>query len=511
MSNIIDSYSTVAPLIPAASLPTWISNDFEKRRIASYEMFEQIYWDYPNTFKLLARGEEDNPIYVPSGRKIIETMHRYLAPKMRMICDPLYGTPDERNQAMITMTELLRRERFYSQFSMNKRYGLIKGDWTWHIFADPLKPDGSRITIEAIDPSRYFPIYNPDNVSEITGCHLVDQYVDDEGKPWIRRLTYRKVVSPNGTQTITSEDAIFKIDDWGGPGMDQEANPDHIVTAVTTLDPRITQLPVYNIPNVQVMGQVYGVSELAGLERMIAAINQGISDEELSLAMDGIGVYTTDAGTPLDPITGQATTWNLGPGRVIELPDGKTFERVSGVSSVSPYQDHLKYLHEQLDQAAQQPAIAQGRVDVAVAESGIALFIELSPMLSRAEEKELVITDVLSNMFFDLRNWILVYEPTLSSGIENTRFIPIYGDHVPENRANRFKEILALFTAKLVSAEWCYGELAKIGYTIDDATLMLGQIVKEQTAIGQVAQDATGTRVDAELNSLAPPDPNAGA
>ncbi len=61
----------------------------------------------------------------------------------------------------------------------------------WHIYADPEKPEGSRISIFELDPGSYFPIYNPENVDEIIGCHIVEHTKSEDGKTdLIRRLTY---------------------------------------------------------------------------------------------------------------------------------------------------------------------------------------------------------------------------------------------------------------------------------------------------------------------------------
>jgi hypothetical protein len=245
---------------------------------------------------------------------------------------------------------------------------------------------------------------------------------------------------------------------------------------------------------------------MRGLERIAAAIDQGISDEELTLAMEGLGVYTTDAGAPVDD-RGQDVPWNLGPAQVIELPNGKTFKRVAGVSSVAPYQEHLKYLHEQLDQTATIPAVAKGRVDVDVAESGIALMLELGPLLARAEEGELVITDVLTNMLYDLKAWFQAYE---SINIGAAVWIPTYGDKIPVNRKAKFAELLEMLasTTPLVSAQFVRTELAKLGYEFPDDTELMAQILEEKQMVGQVIADVTGSRIQSELDQIPPPSGN---
>jgi hypothetical protein len=243
---------------------------------------------------------------------------------------------------------------------------------------------------------------------------------------------------------------------------------------------------------------------MRGLERMFAAVNQTISDEELSLALEGLGVYATDAGTPVDE-NGEPTDWNLGPGRVVELPEGKTMARINGISTVSPNQDHLKYLQIVLDQSMGMSPVAKGSVDVAMAQSGVALAIELAPILSKADEREQVITDVMTNLLFDLPKWFVAYEGgVFRSLIDATRWIPTYGPKVPQDRQSEFQELMALAAAKpqIVPMSYVRTRLRLIGYDdMPDETTISTDIVNEQTNEASIQQDAFGSRVDREVNA----------
>ncbi len=184
----LSAYSTAKPLL--GGLPAWIADPEEQQRIASYSLYESIYWGTPDTFKLVSRGGEDKPIYIPSGKVIVEAMHRYLAPGLEIIPDPAFGTPAEQLAAQQVWTDLSRRERFYSRFNANKRYGLIRGDWIFHLYADPTRAPTTRLSIFAVDPASVFPIWNPLNVDEIIGYHIAEQVLDNESKIRTRRLTY---------------------------------------------------------------------------------------------------------------------------------------------------------------------------------------------------------------------------------------------------------------------------------------------------------------------------------
>ncbi len=504
--DVFTQWSTAEPMVNKGS-PAWVSEE-DRLRIASYSLYEQIYSNIPEAYSLAIRGDDDAPIYIPAAKVIVETLNRYMANNLNIIADPELGDDTQRANAMVLLNTLLRRERFASRFTSAKRFGIIRGDWLFHIYADANKPAGSRISIFPVDPASYFPIYNEENIDEIVGVHIAEQItLPGDDKTYISRLTYRKTAEEGGPSPISVEEAIYEADDWGGPGMG-DGTPKQVVRAPETLDPEITQIPIYHIQNFQRPGSLWGTSEISGYERILTGINQSISDEDLALALEALGVYVTDGGAPVDKESGEPVAWNIGPGRVIELADGKRFDRVSGISSVTPYQDHLKYLHQRLDLASGTPSIAQGRVDVGVAESGIALMLELAPILSRAEEKELVITDVLTNMLYDLKAWFRAYEQT---DIGEAVWIPTYGDKIPVNRTKRFEELMTLFQSGLVSASWTRSELGKIGFTFPDDATLLNAILEERQAVAQVEMDLYGARADAELGAEPNPADASGA
>jgi len=504
----VNQYSSAKPLL--GSLPSWIPDVLEQQRIASYALYEAIYWCVPDTFKLVSRGAEDRPIYVPAGRVIVETLHRYMANDLQVITDPLFGTPNDQLLATQVMTDLVRRERFYSKFNMNKRYGIMRGDWLFHVYADPARPPGSKISIFALDPSTVFKVTNPDNVDEVIGYWIAEQQLVGD-KTYVRRQTYIKTTMTGGPSPIEYRDELYEVDKWWGIDATPINVPNGpVLQPSVTLPAPIDSLPIYHISNFNEPNTLWGSSEIRGLERILAAINQSVSDEEIALALEGLGVYATDSGTPVDD-NGEEVPWNLGPGRVVELPDGKKMDRVTGVSSVTPYQDHIGYLHRLLDEAKAMSPVAKGQVDVTMAESGVALLIELGPLLATAVEREQIVTDVMTNFLFDLAKWYVGYEGgAFNSLMEVTRWVPKYGNKIPVDVAAKVKEILAIAASKpqVVSMSYVRNKLRTLGYEdMPDETSMAGEILQETTASAQIAADVTGARVDqglsAELNGTA--------
>ena len=455
-SGVFTPYSTGSEFF--GQKPTWIPDELDIQRIQSYQTYEQMYWNAPDIFKVSLRGSNSLPIYIPSARTIVDTTNRYYGTDFRIVTAGVDGKQSEASRAAaLALRALIRRERFRSKFNGYKRYGLIHGDAVWHITADETKPIGTRLRLTALDPGMFFPITDDEDVDRIIGVHLVETITTADGER-IRRLTYRKTDSGQ----ITVEDGIFATDKWGGP----EDQPLQVIQPVTPLPPEITSLPVYHTKNTEQGGDPFGSSEIRGLERIMGAINQAVSDEDLALALMGIGMYATDASEPIDPTTKQKVPWRLGPGRVVHH-DGTKFDRVPGVGNLSEsYGAHYDRLWEAIFWASSTPLIAVGKVDVQVAASGVALRLELSPMLAKASEKNDLLLDTHNQMFHDIvQMWMPAYEETTFPEVDVECVV---GDAVPVDREARFAELNDMLDRGVIDTEYYRQEATKLGYTFPE-------------------------------------------
>ena len=77
------------------------------------------------------------------------------------------------------------------------------------------------------------------------------------------------------------------------------------------------------------------------------------------------------------------------------------------------------------------------------------------------------------------------------------------------NKKERFDQLVTMVEGKLISMQYFWSEIEKLGYIIEDGTAMMDQILQEQTMIGGVAADAQGARLQSELDKQT--DPTAGA
>ena len=495
-----------------------IPNEDDKARIIAYDLWLDLYRNRPEFFKIICRDDEDDEdvveIYVPGARKLIEATNRFLCVDFDAVVDEEVGTAVDHHAAQDYLDKLFKRERFHAKFAQQKRYSMIKGDALWHIVAEPWKREGERISLVELPPEHYFPIEDP-TTGRIMGCHIVDvianprntnatrKTIPDE---LARRQTYRRVIGPNGQPNgqITSELSLWGIGGWDDrtPESAEKLDLIEVVTQEFVLPQPISQIPVYHIRNSPPQLSTFGVSEIAGVELLIKAVNQSLSDEDLTLITQGLGVYWTDAAPPVDAY-GNQVPWDIGPSKVVQVGAEGHFGKVSGTSTVAPFQEHMKFMDEQAQQGVGVPDIAIGMVDVQTAESGIALQLKLGPLLAKNAEKELEWLAVHDQMFYDLfKMWLPAYE-----GIElDVEVNSQCGDPMPENRTARIAELQQLWDMGILPVEKLYLELNELGYDFEDGDFEQAVADKTMSSGAQMGgafdQPGDGTSFDEELDEL---------
>jgi hypothetical protein len=481
MSAIFTPYSTVAPFI--RGMPTWVPED-DQQRIASYQTYEEIYWNNPAAFELIRRGAEDFPIYIPNARTIVDTTAHFILKGLSIN----FEDPEANAEATLALQAFLRRERFYSKFNIAKHSGVVRGDFLLHLTADPDKPEGRRISLNSVDPASYFPVADDDDLDRITKVHLVEQFENDEEEVVVRKLTYW-YEGEGDARTVWRSEAIFELDEWAEP----DVSPMEVTLPPAALPPELTTIPVYHFQNIGWQGQPFGSSELRGFERLLGAVNQSISDEELALALVGLGVYATDADSPTDE-SGNEVPWQIAPAKVIEHEVGRNFKRVEGISSVAPMRDHIKYLEEKLFEASGTSEVARGSVDVGVAESGIALAIRFVPMAAKIEMRDQTGLDVLTQFFFDWKSWHKAYE---GPDFLELPITPVIGEKLPINRKAIVEELNSMLERKVISRAFYRQRMTELfGYTFPDE--MENDIIAEEARLTE-ALDMMGSRISREL------------
>lgn len=452
MTQDFTQWSSISPMFGSKlrSASSWVPYE-DRERIASYVKYDQMYWNDPKQYILrVLQGE--NPIYIPNARTVVDTTAHYLLKGLKIQYDG--NKTDEK-----FLTDFLKREAFYSRFNLAKTAGVARGDFVLHLTGNPSKGPGAKLSLNSVEPGMVFPIWDDDEPGTLVGCHIAQQYYlpDDPDKiTRVRKLTYRKEEQSDGTFLISREEAIYELEPkWYG----EKAKLVRQIIPKGYLDKRIQAIPVYWFKNKYWDGELFGSSELRGLETLSEQISQGSTDISAALALEGLGVYATDGGRPVTD-GGVETDWEVAPGRVMEVPSGSYFRRVEGISSITPAKDNLDYLEAKMYEAAGLSDVALGRVDAQVAQSGIALAIKFIPTLAKIETRDQEGIDKLTQLFFDWKTWVEVFErKTLPGDI-----VPVIGDKLPTDRVAKVNELNNMYDRKIISGQYYRDEMEKLGY-----------------------------------------------
>lgn len=477
-------YATAMPYVVAASAGGW-TDEYDRQRLLSYNLYDDLFNNDPTAYKLLLRGSNDKPIYVPTAAKLIKSLSRYVGKGWGFTClaseaDEVTGaeasTPEQLALAQSAFGNLFNRERLLSVFRAGIPEWLRRGDWLWLVSADPLKREGRRISVRPIDPRRYFPINgDTSDLSRVTGQQLIEETVLPDGKTvalmvqtWLKATdpthpNYGQEEPPEGFPILYGID-IVDLKDFLDP-LKRKVLSSPVPAALIE---GITSLPIYHIKNNETTDDPFGRSDLAGLESIVAGINQSASDEDLSLALMGLGMYWTDSGAPVDEATKQPTGWKLGPNRVVEVDTGTSFNKVTGIDSVEPFQDHVAFIGGEAASTMGLSDVSIGTADNITAESGVALAIKFSPTLDTVRAKNDSINAVLTQMLHDLKQWFLVYEGWDMGTVEVKSFTED-GDLLPFDREARWKELMEGVTAGVFTKAFAVSVLeTEFGYVFPE-------------------------------------------
>jgi len=448
-----------------AERPTWVPEE-DQERLASYSIYDQVYWNWDKALKVMLRGTQTQPLLIPSARMIVDETSHYLLKGLAV------ETEDPESEFGKWMSDFLKREKFYTRLHEGKHSGVIKGDWIYHITADPEKLEGTRISLTTVDPGSYFPIYDEEDDEKLIGVDLVQQFPMEGGKVRVKRLRYSYVLV-GAVRRVLREEVILEMEGWfkgEAAKVYQKVLPEEL------LPENINTIPVYHFRNIGSQGDPFGSSEIRGFETLINGINQTASDEDIALALEGIGMWVTDASHP-------EGGWSVGPGEVLEISQGDRFERQEGIKSVSPLLDHIRMVQEGLFKGSH-TFDAQG-IDVQVAESGVALAIKFMPTLAKIEQRDQEGLALLENLFFDIRGWWADYEP--GADFREDVLNIILGQKLPTNRKETLNELNNMLDRKVISREYYRTEMtSRMGYRFPKG--MEEAVIAEEKKLAEARQ-----------------------
>lgn len=478
--------------------------EFDKARLASYRLYEDMYLNNSADYKVILRGADEKdqrPIYVPNGEKIVEAKVRFLGQGME------YTFSKSDSGAEEQITKLMARENWDQKFANLKRWNEIRGDHVIMVIGDEDRDEGTRLSLVEISPSSYFPYEDPRYPGQLMGVYIVDEYPlpdGEKGEVCARVQKYMRELDGDGLpvqgSSITYTEELFETGKWDDrPESPLKAEDIKKISSLSesTLPDEITTLPVYHFRSHPIPNCTFGRSGLAGLESLIASVSQTMTDEDLIMVFGGLGFYATDSAPPRDA-RGNLLPWTISPLSMVEHGKEDKVYRVNGVSSLEPSQIHMKYAEDTMQATKGVPDIAVGVVDSTVAESGIALELKLGAILASSAEQELELKSVLKQFFYNLATqWLPAYEGVGIDDAAHDLVVEItFKDPKPVNQEKRFNQLMQMWDAGIISAKKICEELTKImGFELTEADFKAAIEDKKSMA---VAADPFGAAMAAE-------------
>jgi len=472
-------YASAMPYVQPENVEKWVSSEYDQQRLAAYNLYDDLYENSPSVLNMMIRGTNEDPKLLPTAKRLVNTMARYVGRgwgyTVSMPPELIQPGDDQPTQdeliaanlaAVQAMDNLFVRENLLAEFEAGIRPWLRRGDWVWYISADPEKEQGSRISVEPIDPRTYFPVMDdPNDLGRVTGCRIVEQItLEGEDETFVKVQEWLKPSSDSYDLGETGEyisysNVVYELEGWDT----EEAKIKEVRQDAIALD-GITQLPLYLIQNNKETANPFGHSDLAGVENVLVGINQAASDQDEALAMAGQGMYVTDSGAPIDPVTKRAVAWILGAKRVIQVGQGKKFERIEGVKSIEPSKTHIEMMEERAYGTVGVNDVALGTTQGQF--SGVALGIKMSPAFDEADAKDRAINGVWNHILYDLRQWFSQYESVNMDGIV-FRSATDPSLRMPFDRDARFQELLELKNTGIIDDDYFRDQLRTVfGYDI---------------------------------------------
>jgi hypothetical protein len=494
-------YSSIKPFL--GEPPRWFPEDV-RERVASYIKYDELYWNDDTQFELRVL-EGEAPLYIPNARTIVDTTSHFLL-KGLTVTTP---EPEKNKEVELALNQFLDREEFYNKFHVAKHSGCSRGDFVLHLTADPMKAEGTRVSINSVHPGIVVPIYENEDPDRLIRVHLVSMIPDprdaskNASKNVIHKLTY-EYEGEGEARKVMREEGLFELDpEWYGPVPKQF----QAIIARSPLPDPIRTIPVYWFKNIDWQSQLYGSSELRGFVRLLQGVSQSATDEGTGLALEGLGVYATDSGRPVND-AGKEIDWVIQPARVMEVVSGAYFRRVEGLSTLKPFMDHIGYMESKAFQGSALTDVALGQVDVQTAQSGIALAIKFMPTMAKIEERDTAGVAKVKQLFHDWKAWMAAYETTHID--EELEFEVVLGDKLPGNNVEKVNELNNMYDRKIISKKYYRSQMHKLGYEFPDN--IDAEIEEEQKKDAELAAlaapPALQGNAQAAVNGQKPPPPN---
>jgi hypothetical protein len=383
-----------------------------------------------------------------------------------------------------------------------------------------------RVKLDVFDPGHYFPVRNleGDDDGYPRKIHLAWEFEDDDGKKFVRRLTWELgPIEPVGDSLrvgdrYAADGRIVRDLPWVDPDEDDyepaaetcyfsagvwdlskvrsltsladvsdgaarwDENEDG--TPAYRVDLGVDFIPVVHVPDTPTGREHFGASVLLRVAQLLGDISVGDTDSAAASEL------AAGPAISLSASVNAGETLHVRPGAVYQVGEGGRMDVLDLSTGLAELRKRVVELRDLLSVNAQVPGVALGRIDPGEAPSGVALAMLFSPFgqlvgalrMVREEKYGLMLRMVarLSQV-----GGALEPGPNPPAGIA-------FGPFLPTDRTAVVNEVASLLEAGAISRQSAVQTLVAAGWTMDDARGEVDRIRLDREDARSIA-DATGS------------------
>ncbi|GAA0501469.1 hypothetical protein [Streptomyces olivaceiscleroticus] len=290
-------------------------------------------------------------------------------------------------------------------------------------------------------------------------------------------------------------DATWELGDIKGP-VDVDSLPLGKATFATRgdgevldhLDLLIDFMPVVHVPNtVPGAEEHWGQSTLAKILQVFDELAGTDTDSSKASATTGSPFIVIAGGTP-----GRGASQRVvGPGTVVELPEGGRMDTVNTAPQLAELRNHVHDLQERVAHNARIPAVAMGAGDPSQFASGFALQIALGPLDSLIASMRLARDHKYQLLLKMVQRLFLAGQHPDWAGVTVQPAELAFGAYTPTDKQAVLEQVTA-GVDKVFSRQTAVRMLMDAGFPIDDAAEEIERIESRQFEAAKALADATG-------------------
>lgn len=381
------------------------------------------------------RRSRDRRLVFNYAKALVEKTTSYLMTGVGFAVDPIDASADAQERARRAEAELAQvyDDNQLAQLDFDTEIdAAVLGDGAFKVTWDALE---RRVRVSAPDVQGLFAWWTGDDVGRV--WRVASRYALEpeqvEQLHGVRLPRGRRAASAEVVEVWT--DGAFELWIEGAP-VERKANPYGFI-------------PFVIYPNLREPKRFWGESDLAPIKESVRELNRALSQLSMILELSGNPIAVLENVTESQDIAVQ-------PGAVWELPErarAYLLDLLQG-GGVKLHVDYVDLIYRTLHDLAEAPRTAFGENRQAL--SGVALHVELDPLLKKVQRKRLI-----RSVAYQRRNAMILRILEQRTG---ERFAPyrsrvVWGPLLPEDRSRLVSDERTLVEAGIHSRRRAAAEL----------------------------------------------------